>query len=296
MRLFSEGEDLFLAFSGGHLCIGDAPIAVALGAPPSMATLLADVDRGLDALRQLAEKAEGGHCPLHEVAETWRPGPVYGRPGKIICVGLNYRAHARETGGQAPAEPVLFSKFSNTLAGHRQTVDISGLTRVDYEAELGVMIGRRTRGVKPENALDQVLGYFNANDLSDRRLQFASGQWLLGKTPDGFLPTGPYLVVPDDGFDPQHLAIRGWLNGELRQDSNTADMIFTVAELVAYASRYMTLEPGDLLVTGTPAGVILGREERQWMRPGDEYTVEIEGLGQLTTPLTGTERNVAPRA
>jgi 2-keto-4-pentenoate hydratase/2-oxohepta-3-ene-1,7-dioic acid hydratase in catechol pathway len=136
-----------------------------------------------------------------------------------------------------------------------------------------------------------VLGYCNANDVSDRELQFRSSQWLLGKTADGFCPVGPWLRTPESGFDAQNLRIRGWLNGELRQDHNTSDMIFSIAELIAYISGVFTLYPGDLIITGTPRGVILGREAKDWIQHGDEYQVEIEGLGRLVNRFTdNTER------
>ena len=147
------------------------------------------------------------------------------------------------------------------------------------------MIGGRARNVSVGDALDYVFGYCNMNDLSERRLQMLSGQWLLGKTLDKFLPLGPYVVTADEIPDPQNLTVRGWMNGELRQDSNTADMIFTVADVIAYASRVMTLEPGDVISTGTPEGVIMGMDPKIWMKPGDEYIVEVEGLGKLVNRM-----------
>jgi len=215
--------------------------------------------------------------------------PAVPDPGKIICVGLNYRKHAAESGMDEPEYPLLFSKFNNTIAGDGDEIPMSDdWNQVDYESELVVVIGKEAKNVSVENALDYVLGYCNGNDISERALQFRSGQWLLGKTPDKFLPIGPYLVTADTITDPQNLVIRGWFNGELRQESNTSDMIFSVAEIIAYASEYMTLYPGDIISTGTPEGVILGypEDERQWMKPGDEYTVEIEGLGKLTNKMT----------
>jgi len=214
--------------------------------------------------------------------------PVVPDPGKIICIGLNYRRHAVESGMAIPELPVLFSKFNNSISAPDQDVPMSAdWQKVDYEAELGVVIGKTAKNVSVDDALDYVLGYCNCSDFSERALQFVSGQWLLGKTLDGFLPVGPYLVTTDDIPDPQNLRVRGWMNGDLRQDSNTSDMIFSVAESIAYISKYMTLNPGDLISTGTPEGVILGyAEDKQvWMRPGDEYTVEIEGLGRISNRL-----------
>ncbi len=214
--------------------------------------------------------------------------PVVPNPGKIMCVGLNYRRHAAESGMAEPKLPVLFSKFNNTIASQGEDVPVSPeWNQVDYESELVVVMGKKAKNVSEADALDYVLGYCNANDLSERELQFVSGQWLLGKTEDKFMPIGPYLVTTDDIPDPQNLSIKGWLNGELRQDSNTADMIFTVAQVIAYATKYMTLNAGDIISTGTPEGVILGipEDERQWLKAGDEYTVEIEGLGRLSNTL-----------
>jgi len=232
-------------------------------------------------LRALAARASDGPFAgqLHDLALA----PTVPQPGKILCVGLNYRRHAAESGMAEPKEPVLFGKYDNTLAPHGATVDISGLTQVDYEAELGVVIGRGGKAIPKEQALAHVLGYVNANDLSERELQMRSGQWLLGKTLDGFLPLGPYLVTADEAGDPQAMRVRGWLNGDLRQDSSTSDMIFGVAEVIAYASRYMTLAPGDVIVTGTPEGVVLGRPQKDWVKPGDRFVVEIGPLGRLET-------------
>lgn len=218
--------------------------------------------------------------------------PTVPTPSKIICVGLNYRKHAAESGMAEPEYPLLFSKFNNSIAGDGDLVPMAEDWRqVDYEAELVVVMGRTAKNVPVEEALDYVLGYCNGNDLSERVFQFRSGQWLLGKSLDGFMPIGKYLVTADDIPNPQDLRIRGWLNGELRQDSNTADMIFSVAEIISYASQFMTLQAGDIISTGTPEGVILGYapDEQQWMQVGDEYVVEIEGLGQLKNKMTGAD-------
>ena len=240
--------------------------------------------RGLDALPELTRMAGDGEASTDPAG--LRLGPPVPHPGKILCVGLNYRKHARETGMAIPTSPVLFSKFDNAVAGpDAAVVAPPEVERLDYEAELVVVIGRRARRVSRAHALDHVLGYTNGNDLSARDLQQRTSQWLLGKTLDGFLPMGPQLVTADAIPDPQALPVRGWLNGELRQDSTTADMIFGVAEIVSYASTYLTLEPGDVIATGTPEGVILGMEEQRWMRPGDVYTVEIGPLGRLTTRI-----------
>ena len=212
--------------------------------------------------------------------------PAVPNPGKILCIGLNYSKHAAESGMPPPTEPVLFSKFNNSLAAPDEAIPLQADWKaVDYESELGVVMGATARNISEDEALGTVFGYCNMNDLSERDLQMRSGQWLLGKTLDKFLPVGPYVVTADDIPDPQNLAIKGWLNGELRQSSNTADMIFSVAEVIAYASRIMTLEPGDIISTGTPEGVILGMEPRVWLQPGDEYVVEVEGLGKLANRM-----------
>jgi 2,4-didehydro-3-deoxy-L-rhamnonate hydrolase len=208
------------------------------------------------------------------------------RPGKIICVGLNYRDHAEEQGTALPEAPLLFAKWQNTLIGPGEPIVIPPIvTKCDYEAELGVVIGQRVRDVSPENALEAVAGYICVNDVSARNLQFADGQWTRGKSPDTFCPVGPRLVPRDEIPDPQGLGIRAILNGETVQESTTANMVFGVAEVIAYVTRTITLEPGDLIATGTPAGVGAFRKPPLFMQPGDEITIEIDGLGSLTNPV-----------
>ena len=208
------------------------------------------------------------------------------RPGKIICVGMNYRDHAAESGLEVPERPMLFAKWPNSLIGPGDPIVIPrGIEEVDYEAELGVVIGRRVRDVAASDALDAVAGYVCLNDVSSRREQFADGQWTRAKSFDTFTPVGPRLVPAGEIDDPQRLAIRCSVNGRTLQDSSTAEMVFSVAELVAYASEGITLEPGDLLATGTPFGVGFTREPPVFLGDGDEVTVEIEGLGKLTNPV-----------
>ena len=208
------------------------------------------------------------------------------RPGKIVCVGLNYRDHAAETGAELPTAPLLFAKWPNTLIGHGEPIVIPQETQqVDYEAELAVVIGRPTRRIGEAQALDAVRGYICVNDVSARDLQFADGQWTRGKSPDSFCPVGPRLVPREEIDDPQALAVRCILNGEVLQDSSTAQMVFSVAEIIAYASRTITLEPGDLIATGTPAGVGVFRDPKVLLKDGDEVTVEVEHLGTLTNPV-----------
>jgi 2-keto-4-pentenoate hydratase/2-oxohepta-3-ene-1,7-dioic acid hydratase in catechol pathway len=209
------------------------------------------------------------------------------RPGKIVCVGLNYRDHAAEGGMDLPKAPLLFAKWPNTLIGDGDAVVLPPeSTQVDYEAELGVVIGTTAKRVSERDALDHVAGYICVNDVSARDLQFADGQWTRGKSPDTFCPVGPRLVPREEIGDPQALAIRCIVNGEALQDSSTAQMIFSVAEIIAYASQVITLEEGDLIATGTPAGVGVFRDPKVLLQDGDEVAVEIEGLGTLTNPIT----------
>jgi 2-keto-4-pentenoate hydratase/2-oxohepta-3-ene-1,7-dioic acid hydratase in catechol pathway len=215
-------------------------------------------------------------------------GPCVTQPNKIICVGLNYRKHADETNSPYPEVPILFSKFNNTLTGHKCKIAVPKVTqRLDYEVELGVVIGKEAKYVSKENALDYVFGYCTANDLSARDLQKKTHQWLLGKTCDDFSPIGPYLVTADEVPNPNNLQLKTYVNGEKRQDSNTSDMIFYVDEIVSYISQHMTLTPGDVILTGTPEGVIIGypMEKRVYLKPGDVVTVEVEKLGTLTNRL-----------
>jgi 2-keto-4-pentenoate hydratase/2-oxohepta-3-ene-1,7-dioic acid hydratase in catechol pathway len=207
-------------------------------------------------------------------------------PQKIVCVGLNYRDHAEEQGVALPERPLLFAKWPNTLLGNGEAIRIPAISKqVDYEAELGVVIGRRASGVSVDDALDFVQGYVVANDVSGRDLQFADGQWVRGKSLDTFLPVGdlvPASYVPD----PQGLPIRAILNGEVMQDSNTSNQIFGVAEVVSFISQAITLEPGDLIITGTPAGVGAFRDPPVWLQPGDEITIEIDGVGSISNPVS----------
>jgi 2-keto-4-pentenoate hydratase/2-oxohepta-3-ene-1,7-dioic acid hydratase in catechol pathway len=246
-------------------------------------------EHGLHALQKFRLDDDSSISTLPMLNEQKiRIAPIVPNPGKIICVGLNYVAHANESSSEIPEFPVLFNKFNNTLAAHKELIPIrTEWERVDYEAELAVVIGKTASRVTEADALNYVLGYTIANDLSERRLQGRTSQWLLGKSVDKFLPLGPYLVTADEIPDPQNLTIRGWLNSELRQESHTSKMIFSVAQIIAYISQTMTLHPGDVLLTGTPEGVILGypAEKRVWLQPDDEYTIEIENIGKLSNRL-----------
>jgi 2-keto-4-pentenoate hydratase/2-oxohepta-3-ene-1,7-dioic acid hydratase in catechol pathway len=216
-------------------------------------------------------------------------GPCVTRPSKIICIGLNYRKHAEETNAPIPKYPILFNKFSNTLNGHDSSIPLPNrvTNQVDYEAELVIVIGKKTKYVTTEQALEHVFGYCNVNDLSARDLQMRTPQWLLGKTCDKFSPLGPYLVTADEVGDPNQLNIQCKVNGEVRQSSNTSDMIFRCDEIVSYISQHMTLYPGDIILTGTPEGVMLGypEDKRVYLKDGDRVSIEIEGLGTLTNVM-----------
>ncbi len=218
-----------------------------------------------------------------------RFGPAVPRPGKIICVGLNYRRHAMETGNPIPPVPILFNKYHNTLVGHRGTIrlPVKVSSQFDYEVELVVVMGRQARDVPEEKALAHVFGYANGNDFSARDLMRVTSQLMLGKTCDGFAPLGPWVVTADQIPDPQNLRIATYVNGEKRQDSNTSDMIYGCAHVVSYCSRHMTLLPGDIIYTGTPQGVILGYppEKRVWLKAGDKVVTEVEKCGVLEVTL-----------
>jgi 2-keto-4-pentenoate hydratase/2-oxohepta-3-ene-1,7-dioic acid hydratase in catechol pathway len=255
--------------------------------PTSIAALCAGGTEALQALQHLQEQALTYEAaPWLLLEKDLQLAPCVPRDGKILCIGLNYRRHAAEAGMAIPDSPVLFPKYANSLAASGETIPLPTTAwQYDYEAELALVIGRRARAVPQAQALDFVLGYCAANDLSARDLQFRTSQWLLGKALDKFLPLGPYLVTSDEVPDPQALQMRCLVNGEVRQDSCTADMIFSVAFLVSYLSQYLTLEPGDIIVTGTPEGVVMGRKDGRWLRAGDEVAIEITGLGRLVNVL-----------
>ncbi|MGZ8198813.1 MAG: fumarylacetoacetate hydrolase family protein [Burkholderiales bacterium] len=218
-----------------------------------------------------------------------RFGPAVPRPGKIICVGLNYRQHAQETGNPIPPVPILFNKYNNTLIGHRGKIKLPTKvsSQFDYEVELVLVIGRKAFDVPETKALSYVFGYANGNDFSARDLMRATSQLMLGKTCDGFAPLGPYVVSADQIPDPQNLKVATYVNGEERQNSNTRDMIYSCAEIVSYCSRHMTLMPGDIIYTGTPQGVILGypKDKQVWLKPGDKVVTEVEKCGLLEVTL-----------
>lgn len=209
------------------------------------------------------------------------------RPGKIICIGMNYADHAAEAGLEPPLQPICFGKWSTSLISHGDAIRIPSITsEVDYEAELAVVVGRTASDVSVDDALGIVAGYACFNDVSARDLQRQDGQWSRSKSFNTFGPMGPVVPVAEIP-DPQTLAIRCLVNGEVVQNGNTADMIFSVAAIIAYLSQSTTLAKGDIIATGTPAGIGLSHTPPRFLQPGDEVTVEIEGLGTLTNPVVG---------
>lgn len=212
------------------------------------------------------------------------------RPGKLICIGLNYRDHAAESNMPIPKSPVVFSKFSTGVVAPGEPVVLPvSSTQVDYEAELAIVIGRRAKSVRADRALDYVLGYTCFNDVSARDFQFADGQWQRGKSCDTFAPMGPTIVTTDSVPDPHRLSIKLVLNGKTMQDSNTDQLIFGVPELIEFLSETITLEPGDVIATGTPPGVGFARKPPVFLQPGDEMVVEIEAIGSLNNPVVASD-------
>jgi 2-keto-4-pentenoate hydratase/2-oxohepta-3-ene-1,7-dioic acid hydratase in catechol pathway len=266
------------------------------GAPGPESRAWFDLDgQWVAAARQVAQRlardaqslgrwqASGGAYSLSEV----RLHPPVLRPGKIVCLGLNYRDHAAETGRPVPDAPMLFAKFPSALLAPGAPVVLPRASeRVDFEAELAVVIGRRTRDVPEERALANVFGYTNGNDVTARDFQKRDGQWSRAKSCDTFAPLGPALVTADEVPDPNRLAIRCRLNGGIMQDSNTSAMVFPVRRVISFISETMTLEPGDIVFTGTPAGVGYTRQPPVYLKPGDTLEVEIEGLGILTNTVS----------
>jgi 2-keto-4-pentenoate hydratase/2-oxohepta-3-ene-1,7-dioic acid hydratase in catechol pathway len=241
-----------------------------------------DFDRAFfagDGLARVAEAVAGGGLPVIE----GRIGAPIARPGKIVCIGLNYRDHAAETGQAVPVRPVVFMKDPYTLVGPFDEVQIPRTsTKTDWEVELGVVIGKRARYLESASAaLEVIAGYAVSNDVSEREFQLElSPQWDIGKSCETFNPLGPWLVTADEVPDPQRLGLRLSVNGVARQDGSTANMVFDVAHLISYLSQYMVLEPGDLINTGTPAGVALGLPDHPYLRAGDTVALEIDGLGR----------------
>jgi 2-keto-4-pentenoate hydratase/2-oxohepta-3-ene-1,7-dioic acid hydratase in catechol pathway len=252
--------------------------------PASLRRLL---ELGEPALRRVAEVVRRTDVAKHPLAEVKLLPPVPDPP-KIVCIGLNYRDHAAESGAPIPREPVLFSKYTTALVGHNAPIVLPKVSsKVDYEAELVIIVGKRGRHLSAKDAWGHVAGYTVGHDVSARdwQLEKDGKQWMAGKTFDTFAPTGPWLVTADEVPDPHNLGIRLRLNGRTMQDSNTRQMVFSVGDLLAYLSQVFTLEPGDLIFTGTPPGVGFARKPPVFMQPGDVAEVEIDGLGVLRNPV-----------
>ena len=263
----------------------ERPVLVADDVTFDLSSLTDDVDGAFLAgggVERVRRAAAEGTLPVLPGAAELRVGAPIARPSAVVCIGLNYAAHAAESGAAPPEQPVMFLKTPNTVVGPYDDVRIPrGSERTDWEVELGVVIGRHTSYLdSPEQAMSHVAGFVVANDLSERdfQLQVSGGQWSKGKCAPGFNPTGPWLLTPDE-VDHRDLGLRSWVNGEPRQDSRTSDMIFGVEHLVWHLSQYLALEPGDLVLTGTPEGVALsGRFP--YLRPDDVVELEITGLGR----------------
>lgn len=247
--------------------------------PTTMKELFA---AGSTAWQRVAELAARDDLPTESPKRLRAPVPD---PGKVVCIGLNYRDHAEETGAPIPTEPVVFNKFPTAVVGPGDSIVLPSVSSmVDYEAELVVVIGTGGKSIAQEKALDHVAGYACGHDVSARDWQLTKGgkQWLLGKTFDTFAPLGPWLITKEEIPDPQQLSVTMRLNGEVMQQGTTASMIFSVAELISYVSQVSTLAAGDLIYTGTPPGVGMARQPPVFLKPGDTCEVEIDGIGVLT--------------
>ena len=273
----------------GILDVPEAARLLRLHAPADIDDLLQNEDgHSLNVLVDAAMKSSAARGAFVK-EESVEYGPIVSRPEKIVCVGLNYRKHAQETGAQIPKQPVLFSKFNTTLNRHNGTIKlpVDAAKKFDYEVELVIVMGKEAHNVSEADALSCVAGYCTGNDFTARDLQYETGgQWLIGKTPDQFAPLGPYLVTADQ-VDPDNLKLECRVNGETRQSSNTSDMIFNTRHMISYISRVITLRPGDIIFTGTPEGVIQGKPKDQqvWLKAGDKIACSLEKLGELKFEL-----------
>ncbi|MFZ6647647.1 fumarylacetoacetate hydrolase family protein [Undibacterium sp. TJN25] len=280
-------ETLAVKTDAGLLDVRAASQLLGIAAPLTMEELLREGNAaGLTKLVAAASAPKAKAAWLDESKITY--GRLFTHPGKIVCVGLNYRQHAKEVGMQEPRVPPLFNKYNNSLAAHQCTITLPPKDvayKFDYETELLIVIGKAARNVSEADALNYVAGYCTSNDFSARDLQLEtpSGQWMIGKTLDNFAPIGPYFVSADRVGDPNKLKIETHVNGEVRQSWTTGDFIFNTQQMVSYISKHWTLEPGDIIFTGTPQGVIAGKpkEQQVWLKAGDEITSTIEKLGQL---------------
>jgi 2-keto-4-pentenoate hydratase/2-oxohepta-3-ene-1,7-dioic acid hydratase in catechol pathway len=285
-----DGLGLALRTDRGVLDVTAAEQELREGAPTSIDAVIKG-EGDVAALKRLADKARASAAAeRHFIAPDKAAfGPCVTNPEKIVCIGLNYRKHAAETGNPVPKQPILFNKYNTALNHHGGTIGVSeeDAQRFDYEAELVIVIGRRARNVSEADAPNYIFGYATGNDFTARDLQSRSSQWMLGKTLDGSAPVGPWLVTADQ-VDGDNLKIECRVNGEVRQSSSTSDMVFNCKQLVSYISKYMTLKPGDIIFTGTPEGVISGypKDKQVWLKPGDKVVTSIEKLGDLSFTLT----------
>ncbi len=249
----------------------------------SLVSLIAGGADALDRAARWVERAPGGESLDPATVHLAAPIP---RPPKIICIGLNYRDHARESNLPIPEVPTVFAKFATAVIGPGQPIVLpKNSTRPDYEAEFAVVIGRGGRHIPETSWRDHVFGYTIVNDVSARDFQMATSQWMIGKTFDTFAPIGPAVVTADEIEDPHKLPISLTLNGEVMQDSNTSNLIFQVPRLIAHLSSVFTLEPGDIIATGTPAGVGFARKPPRFLQAGDEVRIRIGGIGELVNPV-----------
>ena len=265
-------------------------VVVADGTRLDVSSFVRDYDEAFFANGELSRlkhwlKENAASAP--RVAATVRLGPPVARPSKIVCIGLNFRDHAKESKMEIPTEPVIFFKATSSLVGPNDDLMIPrNGQKVDWEVELAVVIGKKASYVEPEEALDYVAGYVLHNDYSERAFQLErGGQWVKGKSADTFAPLGPFLATPDEIPDVGHLGMWLKVNGEFRQRSSTSEMIFDTPTLVSYVSQFMTLWPGDLITTGTPTGVGMHRKPPLWLKPGDVVEIEIDGVGAIRNPV-----------
>lgn len=246
------------------------------------ADVISFLEAGAAAVEAARALRPGPDSPLRSEVKLHAPIP---KPEKFICIGLNYRDHAAEAGMEVPDTPIVFTKYANAVCGPDEAIELPAVSnQVDYEAELGFIIGRRCKNVRKQDWREVVFGYTCVNDVSARDYQLATSQWTIGKTFDTFGPMGPELVSADEIADPHKLRIRLDLNGETMQDSNTSRFIFDIPALVEYLTAVMTLSPGDIVSTGTPPGVGFARKPPVFLKPGDEVVVKIEGIGELRNP------------
>ncbi len=291
LHIYANGERrLGVKTEKGILDVTAAAAILKMRAPATIDDLLQNEDGpSLNAVVDAAAKSpKTAKAYLQESSMQY--GPVVTRPQKIVCIGLNYRRHAQEIGAPVPKQPVLFSKYNTALNWHNGTIKlpVNVAKKFDYEVELVIIMGKEAHNVSEADALSYVAGYATGNDFTARDLQLETGgQWLVGKTPDGFAPVGPYMLTADLVPDPNNLKLECRVNGETRQSWNTNDMVFNCKQLISYISKTITLHAGDIIYTGTPQGVIQGMppEKRVWLKPGDKIACSLEKLGELKFEL-----------